>query len=149
MINKIGFLIVLLIINVLAATGTLGTNEILSWVLGPLLGGLVVYFFSTRNLEANVKRVSQKEVDTQITIHKQIYHQDSPWDVVNKHRSDCGDKLDKKIDQMVDCIHRLDVMQERTSDAMRGIGLTLAAIAKKLDIIPIHIPQVHKTGEDE
>lgn len=145
MLVKVLAVLFLLVASVAASNGGV-TTQILGWIAGPLIGGLIVYFFSTRNLEANVKKHAKREAEEQVNIHNLIEHKESPWDVVAKHKQECGEKLDDKLEKLEDGLHKIDKKHERTNTSLRSISLTVHAIAKKMNIIST--PQVMLDPDD-
>ena len=105
-------------------------------IVGMTIGGLLTYFFSTRNLEDKMKKSANEQID----VHKQIDHQESHWDAINIHKKECGNKIEDSYKEVSVKVEKLEKAQVRTNIILSTMDGTLRSIAKKMNIIQLPPP---------
>jgi hypothetical protein len=122
-----------------------GINYLITTLAGSAVGGLVVYFFSTRNMEVRMKDVVKEQIST----HNEISHQESAYVIVerdiDRHKQECGTKMEKKISSLESQIRSIENKQTETKTIVSSMSLTLTQIARKMGVIQLP-PSPENTG---
>lgn len=104
-------------------------------LLGILIGGLVTYFFSTRNLESQMTKAAKKEID----IHNKIEHKENMYDVndrdIARHKKECGEKLEKSLEEVKKSVHDMELRQGKMEVILSNVSININKIANKMNII--------------
>jgi glycosylphosphatidylinositol transamidase (GPIT) subunit GPI8 len=110
-------------------------SKVLLPLLFVLLGGLITYFFNTRNLEDKMRKVA----DASIVNHNQIKHQDTPWEVANevlaKHEETCGKEVKYDIKDIKSDLKIMAAKQVEHNSTIESILRSISGIAKKLNVV--------------
>ncbi len=120
-----------------------GSSLTLDWwtgtVLGVSIGGLVSYFIATRNLETVMAKIATRVSNDSLKNHKEIEHRENQYDVnmrdIDRHKIECGDKMEKSLNSFSETIKKLEIKQAELAVMVKGLLINVNKISDKLQNI--------------
>ena len=105
-------------------------------VVAALVGSLITYYFSTKNMERDMHGIASNEAKSEVITHVNIKHQTDPWVIAEKkikeHKDACGDELKGTMEKFEKKLDNVTTVQTQQVVEIRNMAKVIDSIAKKV-----------------
>lgn len=114
-------------------------HSIVIGFFGTVIGGLVAYFFSTRNLESKMRTITKEIVKEDILVHSKTATAEGKLEVLKiveltlrQHKKECGKDLENKMEGVKKDMEVIKINQERFATILEGVSINVNDILNEM-----------------